>query len=214
MIENDINNKKYIGKTMYSIEKRFREHIRDSSRRRKVHRPLYNAINKYGKEHFSIKAIEVVPRELAGERERYWIEYYNTYKHGYNATTGGDGTSTINYKKILKLYDSTKLSRKEIAKECNCCPESVSNIVSQYRDNINWVGRNTCKHVPNNLGITPKEVRCVENGLVFQSATQAANWLISTGAIKSQPYGRNKIPLACRGKIKTVGGHHWEYMSV
>lgn len=213
MIENDINNKKYIGKTLHSTEKRFKEHIKDSSRRRKVHRPLYNAINKYGKEHFSIKTIEVVPRELAGEREQYWIEYYNTYKNGYNATAGGDGKPFIDYKKILKLYDRTKLTRKEIAKECNCCVESVSNIVSQYRDNVDWVERNAYRRVPNNLGIISKAVKCVENGLVFRSATQASNWLVSTGTIKSKNYGKDKIPLACRGKRKTVGGYHWEYVS-
>lgn len=52
IIKNDINNKVYIGKTRLSIQQRFKEHIWDSRRKRCEKRPLYNAMNKYGLEHF------------------------------------------------------------------------------------------------------------------------------------------------------------------
>ena len=53
-ITNTINNKKYVGKTLMSIEKRFSEHIQDSRRRKLEKRPLYSAINKYGADKFTI----------------------------------------------------------------------------------------------------------------------------------------------------------------
>ena len=35
-----------------------------------------------------------------------FIDKLNTYKNGYNATKGGDGTVLFNYKEILTLYES------------------------------------------------------------------------------------------------------------
>ena len=57
-ITNDINNKIYIGKTDFSIEKRFKEHCRDACKTRNEQRPLYAAMQKYGIDHFNITLIE------------------------------------------------------------------------------------------------------------------------------------------------------------
>ena len=91
-ITNDINKKIYIGKTVETIEKRWKEHIKDSKKKTSENRPLYRAINKYGIEHFSIEEIEEVQDQfLLSDRERFWIEYFGSFKNGYNATIGGDG---------------------------------------------------------------------------------------------------------------------------
>lgn len=213
VIKNNINDKKYIGKTNYSIEKRFKEHLRDATKVRKEKRPLYNAICKYGKEHFSIQILEEVDPVHASEREKYWISFYDTFNNGYNATLGGDGKNYINYKKILKLFDETILSKKEIASECQCSVKTVSNIISQYRGDVDWSMR---YHMNNStstgLNIKGIPVRCIETQQKFHSATAAANWLVKNGKIKSQAYGRNKIPKVCRGERKTLGGYHWEFI--
>ena len=211
MIENDINEKKYIGKTNFDIQKRFQEHLKDSTRRRKEKRPLYNAITKYGKEHFSIKLLEEVSIEDAPEREKYWITFYNSFEKGYNATLGGDGKSYVNHKQILQLYDTTSLSQEEIAIKCDCSTDTVSNIVKEYRSNVDWVKRYGKRNITNNLGIHATSVRCIETGEIFHSATSAANWLVTEGKIKSQGYGRSKIPEVCRGIRKTVGSYSWEF---
>ena len=57
-IVNDVNSKVYVGKTTFTLEKRFKEHLSDATKRVEEQRPLYNAINKYGAEHFSIVLIE------------------------------------------------------------------------------------------------------------------------------------------------------------
>lgn len=212
VIENDINDKKYIGKTEFSIEKRWKEHCRDYKQNRSEKRPLYNAMSRYGIEHFKIKIIEECSSEEASEKEQYWISFYNSYYNGYNATLGGDGKSFVDYRKILKLFDTTLMSQKEIAEECNCSIDSVKNIVSQYRSEVKWQERFSKKHIPNSLGITGLTVQCVETNQIFHSATAAANWLIEQGKIKSQNYGRNKIPMACRGERKTVGGYQWKFV--
>lgn len=70
-ITNDINQKSYIGKTEYSIEKRFKEHCSESEQERSWNRPLYRAMRKYGIEHFSISLIEET--DNTAEAEQYWI---------------------------------------------------------------------------------------------------------------------------------------------
>ena len=97
-IKNDINNKVYIGKTTKAtIKERFEEHLNDYKKRQEEHRPLYTAMKKYGTEHFYIEEIEKVDICKLEEREKYWINYYNSYKNGYNATLGGDGKILYDY---------------------------------------------------------------------------------------------------------------------
>ena len=86
-ITNDINDKVYVGKTEFSIEKRFKEHCRDAFKERNEKRPLYSAIKKYGVEHFHIELVEET--DNPNEREIYWIEVLEGYTKGYNATLGG-----------------------------------------------------------------------------------------------------------------------------
>ena len=114
-ITNDINGKLYVGKTNYTIEKRFEEHIHDSTRKRCEKRPLYEAMNKYGIEHFYIEEIEEVNTdEEACVREQYWIDKLHTYIgfkdcNGYNATLGGDSKKYKNFdiEKMIKKYYET-----------------------------------------------------------------------------------------------------------
>jgi hypothetical protein len=59
-------------------------------------------MNKYGLDHFHISQIEET--NDPDEREKYWIEYYGTFKNGYNATIGGDGKRYLDYDLIIALY--------------------------------------------------------------------------------------------------------------
>ena len=94
-ITNLINNKVYIGKTLETLETRWKQHKKDSTRF--LNRPLYRAMNKYGIENFIIEIIETPMLEVLSERECYWIEYYNSFHFGYNATKGGDGKILYDY---------------------------------------------------------------------------------------------------------------------
>lgn len=128
LITNKINNKKYVGKTTQSIEKRWEEHISDSKKERCEIRPLYRAIRKYGIENFIIKEIEKGSADILSEREQYWIQYYNTYEDGYNATLGGDGSILLDYNEIIKTYLITH-NASEVARVLGCCKDSVYKIL-------------------------------------------------------------------------------------
>ena len=44
---------------------------------------------KYGVEHFSCSVIETCAENELDEKEIYWINFYDSYKKGYNMTIGG-----------------------------------------------------------------------------------------------------------------------------
>lgn len=86
-ITNIINNKIYIGKTEYSNPtKRWKQHLADYKREYCKERPLYKAFNKYGIDNFSFEIIEET--NVPEEREKHYIELYQSFKKGYNATLG------------------------------------------------------------------------------------------------------------------------------
>ena len=114
-ISNDINDKLYIGKTLYTIERRWSQHKNNARTRKDLeHLPLYSAMNKYGIEHFSIEAIEEVKDEKKlSEREQYWIKYTVTDKTNDRIVIGAEPNTTlidfkdnmINPNEFIKIYD-------------------------------------------------------------------------------------------------------------
>ena len=125
IIKNDINDKVYIGKTLLpTIEERFQEHLKDSKREDKQHRPLYNAINKYGSSHFYVELIEECDIEILSQQEQYWINFYSSYSKGYNATLGGEGSPKYNYQELVNAYLKGYLVT-EIAQEFECDKDTV-----------------------------------------------------------------------------------------
>ena len=88
LITNTVNDKKYVGQTRRQLNKRWLHHITES--RSFSDRPLYRAINKYGIDNFKIRILEECSTNLLDERETYWIDFLETYRYGYNATTGGE----------------------------------------------------------------------------------------------------------------------------
>lgn len=107
-ILNNINGKIYIGKTEKSIEDRWKKHL--LCVKNKVNRYLYDAMNKYGIDNFSISEIEKCnSREELNEREKYWIKLYNSINKdfGYNMQEGGLGG-----KQPQDIIDRVRLKKK------------------------------------------------------------------------------------------------------
>lgn len=91
-ITNVINNKKYIGQT-YSLKYRWKRHKSDLKNNCHSNKHLQNAWNKYGKDAFQFSIIELCPIEELSNKEKYWIQYYDTFNSGYNLTIGDIGCS-------------------------------------------------------------------------------------------------------------------------
>lgn len=94
-----VNNKIYIGKTEQDLKIRMSSHFSDAeSFRLDTH--FARAIRKYGRDNFKFEEIDKATNSLEelNEKERYWINYYDSANKGYNETDGGEGGNTYKYK--------------------------------------------------------------------------------------------------------------------
>lgn len=86
------NDKVYIGITCHqnNLLRRFGQ----NGEGYKTQRKFYRAIKKYGWENFSHEVLEkdLESLEIANDREKYYIKFYDSHNNGYNSTDGGDGT--------------------------------------------------------------------------------------------------------------------------
>ena len=82
-------NKYYIGKSK-NIEARFLKHLSDLKLNRHHSQYLQNVYNKYGINDLVFEVIQECSYADSSELEKYYIEYYNSYKDGFNSTTGGE----------------------------------------------------------------------------------------------------------------------------
>lgn len=118
LIQNSINNKKYVGQTNQILSKRFSRHCWKSELRKNM--IITQAIHKYGKNKFTISKIdEAYSLEEANRKEVYWCEQYSCISpNGYNLKAGGRmfvNTSKETRMKISKANTGRKAS--EITKE-------------------------------------------------------------------------------------------------
>lgn len=89
-ITNKINGKFYIGKTVSTVEDRFRRHIYSSSTSTTY---LHSAIRKYGPQNFEVVVIErAADKKQLCEMEKRWIAELSP---PYNLTQGGEGGDTF-----------------------------------------------------------------------------------------------------------------------
>lgn len=119
LITNIVNNKKYVGQVIKSrgYKVRFTEHLYTRTAKK-----LSSAIKCYGKEAFRVELVEDdIPEYLIDIRERYYIDYYDTFYingNGYNMTKGGQGIHGYHQtaetcSKISKASNSTWTTLKQ-----------------------------------------------------------------------------------------------------
>ena len=213
-IINNINQKIYIGKTSSTIEKRFKEHCNDSKKERCEKRPLYDAMNKYGIENFTVEKVEEVENdEIASEREIYWINKLRTYIgfndcNGYNATLGGDSKRIYDYQIIAKKYSELK-SQKETAKYFQCDVETVKKACQE--NNIEII---SSQQIAKDAQKKCVKMYDLENNFIqeFETLKDAAIWVIENKLTTSNKIDgiRSSIRKACNGQYKKAFNHIWK----
>lgn len=202
-ISNDINDKVYVGKTLSSLENRFQEHCRSAKKNSCEKRPLYNAMNKYGIEHFSISLIEEVPIEELEIKEQYWISQYNSYKYGYNATLGGDGKQLYDYRLFVEDYGQGMLI-KEIAEKHSCDIQTVIDALRLYNIDTKQNSLDRQKHLVHQYNKDGKYLQS------FESHRAAARYLIDNGYSGKVSSIATNIGRVLQGQRKTAAGYIWK----
>ena len=117
-ITNKTNNKVYIGQSN-NLERRKKEHFSWKLNNRQY---IDELISDLGADNFLFEVIEYCSQNELDEKEKYWIEYYNSFYDGYNRTKGGAGDFYGNPKlnvedvKYIRQAYANKESRKEVYK--------------------------------------------------------------------------------------------------
>lgn len=81
------NGKVYIGKTVKFLE-RWRTHAKRGCNIERISGILYEAMFEEGLENFSFEIVEICDKAAQTEKEKYWIEFYQSDKWGYNLRKG------------------------------------------------------------------------------------------------------------------------------
>lgn len=210
------NNKSYIGQTVRSLKERAGYQGKEYENCK----VFYSAILKYGYENFEIEILEEVPYDILDEKEKKYIQKFNSIiPNGYNIKEGGSQTftSSKNRKRIcqydlnghlLKVYDSMQ----EAAKETNfpyqrisacCCHKRAQykNFIFRYYDDKTKLFWEKCERKKGR-----PTAKLDQNGKileVFSSAKKAGESLGKDG--------RN-IRLVCEGKRQSAYGFRWKYL--
>lgn len=166
-------------------------------------------MRKYGIENFHIELIEET--QYPEERETYWIEYYGSFKNGYNATLGGDGKKYIDYDLVVSTYNELKNS-KEVANLLKIDEHTVGNILK-----IKNISPLSSSQVLKNkygvpVGMFNKEGELLKT---FSSFSEAGQWLIDNSKTNCKLSTiRTHISEVCKGKRKTASGYVWKQLNL
>ena len=179
VIRNNVNDKVYIGQTTSTLEERWDNHKKLSTRRIKQQYKLYKEMNEIGVDNFYIEKIEdnININEL-DEKEIYYIHKFDSFYNGLNSTKGGKGGSLILFcedvKTIINRYNNGE-SAKDICKDYNISCTTIERVLKANGIKIRKDGRkledenfeyiknlaetNTYKEVGKLLGVNEKTVR-------------------------------------------------------
>lgn len=217
IIVNDINNKVYIGQTREGIEERFKRHCRNYQDSKGS---IDYDITFYGKEHFKIKLIEKVFLKDLDEREKYWINFYNSYKKGYNRTIGGDGGGIYTQEEInkaLSLYYQGKpmnIIQNEIGISPSCLFKYIKNNNLEKRETTEYQKEISIKNAKKATEKNLIPVKNITLNIQYSSKKEALIDMINKGYSKAKDWHniRTGLDKALKEKIKFLN-FEWEIIN-
>lgn len=221
-VENKNTGEIYIGQTTYNLQKRWLQHVReakDALDGKRQSFPLFHRmIIKYGEENFQESVLEECDNNKLDEREKFWINYFDSYNNGYNATIGGKNTLTskpINQKVSKYSLEGYYICTFNTAREA---AEAVKVDVSNIRRNCSgdtktcagfrWAWGDSKEDLPS---IIPEKIK----GRIVQQFSK--DWELigeyknMTEASRATGISYMGIYNTCKGKQKTAGGFYWAF---
>ena len=202
-ITNLINNKIYIGQTVNSINFRWRDHKNTAFNKNSPEYtwPIHAAIRKYGIENFNIEEIEFCNNKILNDREIYWINYYNSYDQGYNATLGGLGHQKYNYEEIIYFYLNNNFSLKKTCQQFNVYDQVVYTALNSYGIDYKKLGQKSGFASKNK----PTRILLVEKNIIFSKITDIDKYF--------QKVVHPNVRRCLNGITKKAYGYHWKELA-
>lgn len=167
----------YVGQTvnLYLRNKRHREIDPWDPTLREYNYPLSRGIRKYGNDAYELIILEnnLLQEEL-NDKEKYYIQLYDTYYHGYNQSLGGAAPVMVKHNedeidKVIDLLKNTSMTFQEIANECDISLTHVYNINTgqrRKRDNIDYPIRSPKAKGNRGLKFSQEEVKEIHDFII------------------------------------------------
>lgn len=131
-VTNKINGKVYIGQTTRTLDKRQACHLSEM-RACRYNSVFHKALRKYGKDSFIWEIVEHCnTKEELDEMEISYIKQCNSYKFGYNLTSGGGGALGTKHSDEYKIMMSDKQKGKNNSFYNKRHSEDTKRIISEH----------------------------------------------------------------------------------
>ena len=186
LITNKINNKQYIGSTIIEPQKRFKQHIYNSTHKNthQYNYPLYQAMRKYGIDNFNFEIIlqkDCSEEEIRLIEKEYIIQYNSLCPNGYNQTL--NTLHPINdietYKKISEIK---REKAKEVVQVITDGQGAIIEIVQKWRSIVDCAEE---------TGLDEKKIAAVCRGERKTTGGKTFYWLDENGEIIIPNYLRD-----------------------
>lgn len=194
-ITNLLNNKVYIGKTQLTLELRWQDH-KKNFKKLQDDMAIHKAMFKYGEDNFSTEIIEECSDEIINDREKHWIEFYNSYQNGYNSTLGGEGALKWKPKQFYELWERG---------------ETLNEIAQHFK-----IDRHTVAKGLKIMGVTELEIKTRSLGKPVLQYSLDGKYIKRYDSLSSaaREFGSNNvsnIKSCCQGRIKSAYNFLWKY---
>ena len=186
LLTNLINNKKYVGQSKRLME-RLGEHYRSAQpelykqkNEKDSNVSIHQAMQKYGICNFSFQILEICTLEELDNKEKYWINYYDSFNNGYNETKGGQQNFALKGEKhsqaklkqqdvdIIKNLLSQNYSLEDIIKDFPFVSKST---ISMINNGKIWIDRGRiypiAKLSTNHIGSKNGRSKLTENDVIL-----------------------------------------------
>ena len=178
------------------------------------------AIDKFGWENFTHKILErgIKTSEEAFEREKFWINYYDTFHNGYNSNEGGR-VGPLEQKAILQIepdtlrivarFESLSEAVKTTGISAPCISQCCSRII-QTAGKFCWCYEQDYSEkwtMPLSSVRRGRRIFCIETKEIFHSPQEAAKKIGVTPGRISRVCGENR-----RFRGHPVHGFHFCYL--
>jgi len=207
-ITNKVNGKVYVGQAV-DIPARWRSHRCELRNGKHGNPHLQNAWRKYGEENFEFSVLESVPVDKLNDAEIAWIKRLNTFRNGYNLTTGGGGQTgrllTDEQKRHLSEINMGAKNPNYGLKRSEETRRKMSMSMRHKRKPLSDAHKKSISK--GNKGKKKpwfdKPVAWAETGEVFRNVSEAAE---KTG------YSISGISKVCRGQRRAIYKQHFNFI--
>ena len=163
-----------------------------------------NSIRKWGWDSFEGRVLEEVYEEDLNELEKFYIEYFDSFKNGYNTTLGGEGTRGHNpftnktEEEMEEIKEKMSKSQSIAGKKRFQDPKEKEKISTANKKR--WKNQEYREKMTGELNSNAKSVYCNELDIVFSYVKLAEKYCINVLNSKIGPINR-----VCNGKRKSSG---------